>query len=358
MRTRSLLAVGAALGMVVTFATSAAAAPPPCPGFVQKGPNHYRLVADSTCDLGVLPSGTTVDLAGRTLTSPGSGGSGTVVGGSDVTLARGHLRANSIYWAGERGRLDRVDVTSVVPGAATGAFLTAGAPGMVVTRSHFHDLPGTAVDFYHAGQGRVSDSRFTRNGIAVAIQKRDGFVVERSTFVGNQTGVFLRNEDGAGANDVAVADNVFKASSGAGIRVVLRKSYFQSAARGLDDVQLLRNRLIDNGGPGIDVTVECSTEEAECTLGQSSITVTGNALRHNGFAPSAGLGDDGISARTLVGGPGAAPGTAGLSVVTVTGNRSDRNADRGYDVAGVTDGGGNTARRNADPQQCLGVVCP
>ena len=43
-------------------------------------------------------------------------------------------------------------------------------------------------------------------------------------------------------------------------------------------------------------------------------------------------------------------------LVTLTGNRADRNADLGIEaVEGVVDGGGNRARHNGDPRQCLSV---
>jgi hypothetical protein len=40
------------------------------------------------------------------------------------------------------------------------------------------------------------------------------------------------------------------------------------------------------------------------------------------------------------------------------GNRADNNIDFGIDaIAGVTDGGGNTASGNGGAQQCRNVVC-
>jgi hypothetical protein len=43
---------------------------------------------------------------------------------------------------------------------------------------------------------------------------------------------------------------------------------------------------------------------------------------------------------------------------TVTANVANDNTDLGIEaVAGVTDGGGNRARGNGNPAQCVGVVC-
>jgi hypothetical protein len=356
MRTRALLAVAAALGMVVTFGTVAAAAPPPCPGVVETGPLRYRLASDTTCDLGLFANGSSVNLAGHTLTTGSAAHTGTVVGASDLTLRNGSLRGYSIDWSGANGVLDHVDASAVDPATATGFFIQVAGPGFKVTRSHFHDLP-TALDLYYVGQTTISDSTFTGNVTAVAVQKKEQFTIVKSTFTGNGTGLFLRNEDGIGVNDVLVADNRFEDNTGAGIEIRLRKGIPPFDTRALDNVQITGNRMARNGGPGLDVTVTCPSE-ADCVLGHSSIAATSNTIRQNGFAPPAELGNDGISARTLVGPDSstAVVGTAGLSVLTLTGNVANKNADRGIDAAGVTDGGGNSAHGNTTAG-CLGVVC-
>jgi hypothetical protein len=46
-----------------------------------------------------------------------------------------------------------------------------------------------------------------------------------------------------------------------------------------------------------------------------------------------------------------APGT------TLTRNRADRNANYGIEAPGAVDGGGNRAKHNGNPAQCLGVSC-
>jgi hypothetical protein len=57
-----------------------------------------------------------------------------------------------------------------------------------------------------------------------------------------------------------------------------------------------------------------------------------------------GAGDDGFDVRSR---------TAKLA-----GNRAVRNRDLGIEaVRGVTDGGGNIARGNGDPRQCVNVAC-
>jgi hypothetical protein len=70
--------------------------------------------------------------------------------------------------------------------------------------------------------------------------------------------------------------------------------------------------------------------------------VTGNLFLRNGFAPAS---------------PTAVVGGARLDHAVVTGNRAIRNAGYGITASDSTDGGGNIARANGNPGQCLGVVC-
>ena len=79
-------------------------------------------------------------------------------------------------------------------------------------------------------------------------------------------------------------------------------------------------------------------------------TVTGNTFVGNGFSP-------GIYAD-----PSGNPLTAGLWTSidgngTIAHNTAIGNAGYGIEAHGAVDGGGNIARGNGNPAQCLGVVC-
>ena len=82
-----------------------------------------------------------------------------------------------------------------------------------------------------------------------------------------------------------------------------------------------------------------------------------NQFNRNGFASDKGEldDDDGVVAQAYFTSGEAYP--SGLAGVTLVNNRANRNANLGFDVNGVTDGGGNTAKFNGDPAQCDGVVC-
>jgi hypothetical protein len=70
-------------------------------------------------------------------------------------------------------------------------------------------------------------------------------------------------------------------------------------------------------------------------------TVSATLLERNKASDS---GDDGFDVRS--------------AATVMTSNLAVRNADLGIEaVLGVTDGGGNRARANGNPQQCIGVAC-
>jgi hypothetical protein len=91
------------------------------------------------------------------------------------------------------------------------------------------------------------------------------------------------------------------------------------------DSVILANQVTDSGLDGISLN---STPRRA--------TVERNNSSHNG--------EDGIDSDS--------------SSATITDNRAKYNDDLGIEaVSGVTDGGGNVAKGNGNPAQCVGVAC-
>ena len=117
--------------------------------------------------------------------------------------------------------------------------------------------------------------------------------------------------------------------------------------------EIARNRVIRNGG-GILIT----------KVGNFG-PIVGNVVRRNYVRGSrtGGIGVDPVGRRTrirrnlVVGAE--RDGILALNRRTkLTGNRAFRNGDLGIQaVRGVIDGGGNIARHNGDPRQCVNVKC-
>jgi parallel beta-helix repeat protein len=119
-----------------------------------------------------------------------------------------------------------------------------------------------------------------------------------------------------------------------------------------------RNSVAGSRGPGISIG-------AAADENPSALAPTGNVVSEN----SAGGGDaDGIRIvdvavdTTVERNDANHNGGDGINVqspsTTITRNAANRNADYGIEaVPGVADGGGNHARRNGNPAQCIGVTC-
>ena len=117
--------------------------------------------------------------------------------------------------------------------------------------------------------------------------------------------------------------------------------------------EIARNRVIRNGG-GILIS----------KVGNFG-PIVGNVVRRNFVRGSrrGGIGVDPVARRTLLR-RNLVVGSArdGIFVLNrrtkLTGNRAFRNGDLGIQaVRGVIDGGGNIARHNGDPRQCVNVTC-
>ena len=164
----------------------------------------------------------------------------------------------------------------------------------------------------------VYDSTFVGGGIYAGIESN--LVVLRNSFQACDVGVSLNT--GFSAGTTTVEDNTFS------------KCRIGAVLGGLDGpVSVQRNSFVNSTETGMMFT------SAPGLNGD----IAGNTFLHNG--------GDGLS------GSGLTSSTGPLPIIRITGNQANRNGGYGLDLTGVTDGGGNTARGNANPAQCTGVVC-
>jgi hypothetical protein len=189
---------------------------------------------------------------------------------------------------------------NVVLGAGEGIRVSRAA-GNTVQDNALFDIPGK----YPLTVG-VSLYRFASNTIVERNYVDGARLAGVYGYGGNLTSNVIRNNRLLmGLNGVYLAGETSRPSSGN---------------------QVLGNLASSNTGDGILITVDTGAP-----------LVQGNVTNRNG--------DDGIQVNE--------PGT------TLTGNSANYNADLGIGaVAGVVDGGGNTATGNGDPAQCVNVACP
>ncbi len=258
---------------------------------------------------------------------------GLVIGARGVTL---DLNGHVIDGGGPEGG-GRVGVVSVLPdvrieGGTIRDFLTGVSLGPILRGG--------------GGQDNVlRDLRLIGNGAGLHATQVRGTVVERGVVAGNGVGLLVEgaqirmegtsvsgNDRGVRMafllGDNVVAGNRIVGNLGDGL-VVEREYAFPRPSP--SSLSVVRNLVHDNGGDGVLVRDDLTT------------LVEDNGVRRNG--------DDGIDVAC----PDAGCASGGTRV---TRNTANRNAGLGIEAGpATTDGGGNRARRNGDPRQCVGVSC-
>ena len=253
---------------------------------------------------------------------------------------------------------------------------------------------------------RVENSRFFGNGIAMYV---NGFLnvirnnliedsshfgvlliddaqlnlVERNSIRGGDTGIWLTREASGSTvrhNDVRHTETGIRSDDETEDGLISGNHVANASLIGIDVAFTLNDRVVGN-------TVRRSTTGIVGTRATGAEIAGNRVLRSatNGivlaepFAPVSTRtrlagnvvrrsGGDGIVIApfvldtTLDRNTAARNGDDGIDVdsaqTTITLNRADHNRDLGIEaVHGVTDGGGNRARRNGNPLQCTGVVC-
>lgn len=319
--------------------TVSAAAPLRCGDTVTADVVLTRSLTCAGDGLRVAAEGVTIDLDGHRLRGAGTGtGTGISVGAPRVTITGGRIEGFGIgvlNIGADQTRLDRVTLTANGHGVRavsgrleiTGSTLQRNDVGLAhgsaasVTGSSFRDNARGIL----CGDANlvVADSRFSDNqyGIDSSIC---GVTVEATTFTGGEIGLSLRPI----AYGMNIRNSTFK-GAGVGLRVTMALG----GSRVIAD-----NEFTGNGASGLVIDNDDDWP---------GIQVSGNVFKGNGFAPGSHVD------------PSGNPLTSGLwaNEGTLTANRAIGNAGHGIEAYAVTDGGGNTAKRNGAEPQCVGVVC-
>jgi parallel beta-helix repeat protein len=193
--------------------------------------------------------------------------------------------------------------------------------GNVVT-----DNPDSGISWNFSGGGAIRGNFVARNGFGISVHSESSAdpIIEHNTVLANHSHGIRGHWEGRGS---VVTRNDVRRNGGSGI-----------FATGLRPCPELRdNHVARNGQDGISVGelfAENLGVPSECDV----LPVTGNTAGRNGA--------DGIH-------------VAGNTVpVLLERNRTHHNGDLGIEaLAGALDGGGNTAKHNADRRQCVGVTC-
>jgi hypothetical protein len=228
-----------------------------------------------------------------------------------------------------------------------------------------HGTEGTGMGLFSSHHVRIVDSSFRNNHDGLRVLDSTHNLIKGNLSSHNQIGIELEGNLRQ-ANRNQVRGNLLVRDRGVaaiivagGNRNVIARNRVHRAVGGIA-VEVGRGNLVAN-----NVVVGTRRTGIRLGLNQSPFRGGSNVLRRNlvrgggdnGFLVlpnddhsllrrnlAVGAGDDGFDVRSR---------TTKLSR-----NRAVRNADLGIEaVRGVTDGGGNVARRNGDPRQCTNIAC-
>jgi hypothetical protein len=294
--------------------------------------------------------GIKVNLGGYTLRGDGTGTGISDPGNLGVAVRNGQIATFQYGVVSSAGTVTADHVTFTSAGMRV-----FGAVVVQITSSVFR---GQGLSALNPHPLTISDSTF-RDGAFAAFH--DGYaVVERSVFNNAGFGVsqgratlranrFASSSFSASQSNVDLFDNDFShsvvdlyyiwfgESSVLGNRFVGGDVGLSLGDPLLGNVTVRGNTFRDNGTAGMTVNQLHSAPDA-------SVQVENNKFANNGYAPTGSINSGlWISAAT--------------AAVTVTGNVAKNNAGYGIEAYGATDGGGNVAKFNGNPAQCLGVAC-
>jgi hypothetical protein len=345
--TRALGRAGMLLVLALVFAAPAAANHVQCGDVIT---TDTTLDSDLTCTgdgLSVEADGVTIDLAGHVID-----GSGTA-----------------------RGIVDWIGNDTVVHGGTIRDFqlgIDADGPDGLLVHDMLFQGNGSGVSCNYAGGCSVLDSTLRNNGVGIRMNAPDGgsslrSFVQRNDLRGNSVGLRLIEYL------ATVTDNRMEHNSSLGVQIdnnaLVQMSRNHVASNGGDGITvsflshatISDNRIEGNAGNGVGVFGDHFFENTDATVTDNRIARNGSdgvlVLADGAHAVIEGNqtdrnGDDGIDVRFRA-------GVSGFTVdAVVRANKAYSNGDLGiHALPGTTDGGGNKARHNGNPAQCVGVTC-
>ena len=292
---------------------------------------------------------------------------GVVIGADGITLdLNGHTIDGSGFPPGpsngvdDSGGFDRVTIENgTIRDFRNGVFLDH-VDGAVVQRIETRDVLNGLLLVFSTGN-RIERNKLTAigNGVWLA-EGSNANLITRNEFTHSNIGVFLLPTDFAPPHPPElnqIERNSFNANR-VGVSIpsgrsntVVKNEVESNTAVGIDvggfDTTVAENDLSGNGtgiqvsGQGATTVSRNSIEDSAGDGIQVSSAATGVTIERN---TSSRNGDDGIDVDT--------------ANAVITKNTANFNADLGIEaVPGVTDGGGNRARGNGNPAQCVNVSC-
>jgi parallel beta-helix repeat protein len=243
------------------------------------------------------------------------------------------------------GRIELNRVTDTQAGEGGTVFPAISFDGVSNTLIASNTVSGNAGEAIAGGGdigNTITGNTVSDNGDGIVLfDSSDNNVVEKNTATRNGGGVVIVSSKQNEVRENSLNDNLF-----VGVVVV-----------GGDDNRIKQNSILRNGDGsegGIHLVSDDQGNSSDRTI------VSGNTLGKN--RGDGILVDPGQTGTVIEGNRSVNSSDDGIDVddpaTALRQNIANNNGDLGIEaVAGVTDGGGNTARGNGNPAQCVNVRC-
>ena len=291
-------------------------------------------------------------------------GDGVVIGAGGITLDLGGHTVDGVPGSGgdgvdNSGGYDGVEVRNGEISEFQSGVRNLGAHDGTVERVDF--VRTTGVFLEQSDRNVIEHNTFSAGTGVIVFLGCDDTVIRANTISGPGTGVTLWGNLFADEVRRTLVEHNRLAGNGAGIVIV-----FQSVI----DSDIRANEVSGTNGVGITAAGLNTRVERNTLTGNDvgifasgfNVLVTRNRVASSDgdgiFVPSSSVARDVAIEGNVVNGNGDDGIDADDPDVSIARNTANSNADLGIEaVAGVTDGGGNKARGNGNPAQCLNVSC-
>jgi parallel beta-helix repeat protein len=284
------------------------------------------------------------------------------VGHDGVTIKNGSVRQFAIgVFLVDGARHSRVLRISATRHVFFGLAISAAARSLVRRGSFSRNIApdGDGIGVFGSDHIRIVRNSIRRNpGPGIHLAESAGNLIKNNAFARNSPSLLMERADRTRVegNRVIRGGGIIVAP---GDRNVLARN---RVVGGFDSIaidkgegnRIIRNAVAHSHGAGIRLAIR-----------QPSLGGKNNLIRQNRVRASR---EDGFLVNQkdhhsiLLGNVAIGSADDGFDIVshtaTLTRNRAVRNGDRGIEAgAGVNDGGGNVARNNGDPLQCITILC-
>jgi parallel beta-helix repeat protein len=258
-------------------------------------------------------------------------------------------------------RSNRIATVSLSTNLLFGILMTDSARSVVRDSSGNDNIPpeGDGMALFGSHDIRIVDNSFSRNGLGIHVEGSTNNLIEGNVISGNEGPGILMEADRNEIRSNKCRGNGICFILFSGNRNVIARNHVRGDASGIS---------VENGHHNVvarNVVLRVRRTGIKLGIREPPIGGGRNVLRRNFVKGSGGdafqvskKDDNSVLSHNIARGAGDDGFGVQSDSARLTSNYAFGNADLGIQaVLGVIDGGGNIARSNGDPRQCVHIAC-